>query len=610
MTDQNSSAGAVGAGQPSGQPGSFGPPQAAQQEQTPQQGHIPQQGWPAQGQQQPQQLSSEAARAQVAAAWVRSQPRVGQAAVPALPPRETAPRTESKKEKRERERAARKAAYEQKKAAKQERKKGTSKPTPTAPAPSTATAPAAAAAPATTAAPAPAPAPTPATPAVPAPVSATNPSAAEPPAGAPASVAAPPSTSAPASTPTPASGAEAPSAAGAKAASPARTFDVPKPGGRIPSGGSGGRRTHVALRATLLVTTCVLALGSCSVMGLMVGVSSRTSSAALDASDAARYRLTDFPVQQAASFAEQYASLCLTYSPEQDSERRAKLAQYASAGVDPECGWNGEGSSRALSATWDGTVEELPEYGDHGRYLGIQVRTADGALTELTVPVYVKDLKGGEGMRIAGDVGQMPLPARADVPEVNQNHEVTDEKLADQLKSQVLPGYFTAWGASDATAMARFTTPDATLPATSGLAGRLSKPKVTEVVALVPDNVQGNTPYTYPTGQNVQLRVVVDWGDPQGQTVSRAYRMTVVDTAQGWFIKDIRGGVLDPQGGRADSDRSGSTDSPGSSDSSDSSDPSGSADSADSTPSASGSPSPTGSGTTVQSSKGKRHRAH
>ncbi|MGW2424430.1 conjugal transfer protein [Streptomyces sp. NPDC001709] len=607
MTDQNSSAGAVGAGQPSGQPGSFGPPQAAQQEQVPQQAHIPQQGWPAQGQQQPQQLSSEAARAQVAAAWVRSQPRVGQAAVPALPPRETAPRTESKKEKRERERAARKAAYEQKKAAKQERKKGTSKPAPTAPAPSTATAPAAAAAPATTAAPAPAPAPTPATPAVPAPVSATNPSAAEPSAGAPASVAAPPSTSAPASTPTPASGAEAPSAAGAKAASPARTFDVPKPGGRIPSGGSGGRRTHVALRATLLVTTCVLALGSCSVMGLMVGVSSRTSSAALDASDAARYRLTDFPVQQAASFAEQYASLCLTYSPEQDSERRAKLAQYASAGVDPECGWNGEGSSRALSATWDGTVEELPEYGDHGRYLGIQVRTADGALTELTVPVYVKDLKGGEGMRIAGDVGQMPLPARADVPEVNQNHEVTDEKLADQLKSQVLPGYFTAWGASDATAMARFTTPDATLPATSGLAGRLSKPKVTEVVALVPDNVQGNTPYTYPTGQNVQLRVVVDWGDPQGQTVSRAYRMTVVDTAQGWFIKDIRGGVLDPQGGRADSDRSGSTDSPGSSDSSDSS---GSDGSADSTPSASGSPSPTGSGTTVQSSKGKRHRAH
>ncbi|MGW2489400.1 conjugal transfer protein [Streptomyces sp. NPDC001606] len=608
MTDQNSSAGAVGAGQPSGQPGSFGPPHA------PQQAQAPQAAWPAQGQQapqaQPQPMASDAARAQVAAAWVRSQPRAGQAAVPALPPRETTPRTESKKEKRERERAARKAAYEQKKAAKQERKNGGAK-APAAPAPVSAQAPAVTA-PASVQ-----------TPAAPAPVSAQTPAVTAPaqaqphaPAAQSAASPAPAQTTAPAASPaaTPASPA-APSASAAPSAdkssateaaapAPARSFDVPKPGGRIPTGGSGGRRTHVALRATLLVTTCVLALGSCGVMGLMVGVSSRTNSAALDESDAARYRLTDFPLQQAASLAEQYALLCLTYSPEKDSERRAKLAQYASAGVDPECGWNGTGSSTAVSATWDGTVENLPEYGDHGRYLGVQVRTADGNLTELTVPVYVKDLASGEGMRVAGDVGQMPLPAHADVPEINQNHEVTDEKLADQLKSQVLPGYFTAWGASDATAMARFTAPGATLSATSGLAGRLSKPNVTQVVALVPPKLQGNDPYTYPTGQTVQLRVVVEWGDPNGQTARRAYRMTVVNTAQGWFIQDIRGGLLDPQGGRAD-DGSDSTDpsaSPGATDSSDSSDSTGS------TPSASGSPSP--SGTTVQSTKGKRHSGH
>ncbi|MEU4931447.1 conjugal transfer protein [Streptomyces yokosukanensis] len=558
MTDQNSPAGAVGAGQPSGQPGSFGPPRA------PQQAQAPQQGWPTQGQQpqQPQQLPSDAARAQVAAAWVRSQPRAGQAAVPALPPRDTAPQTESKKEKRERERAARKAAYEQKKAAKQERAKGGGK----APA-------AAVPAPAHVQAQVQAPVPAPASDAVAAPAAATD-------AGTYA-----PSAAAPAGT----------------ARATGRAFDVPKPGGRIPSGGSGGRRTHVALRATLLVTTCVLALGSCGVMGLMVGVSSRTSDAALDEADAARYRLTDFPVQQAATLAEQYARLCLTYSPEKDSVRRARLARYASAGVDPECGWNGQGTSTAVSAVWDGTVEDLSEYGDHGRYLGVQVRTADGALTELTVPVYVKDLKSGEGMRVAGDVGQMPLPARADVPEVNRNHEVLDDKLSAQLKQQVLPGYFTAWGASDGTAMARFTSPDATLAATSGLAGRLSDPNVSDVEALVPDNVQGTDPFTYPTGQAVQLRVSVEWGDTKGETVRRAYRLTVVNTAQGWFIKDIRGGLLDPQGGGADDDQSDATDS---SDSGESSGP------ADSTPSASGAPSPSASGTTAESSKGTRNAAH
>ncbi|MDX3521352.1 conjugal transfer protein [Streptomyces scabiei] len=518
MTDHNSPAGGVGGGQPSGPPGSFGPPQQPQQPQ--------QQAWQAQGHgqppaphqaqpsapqpshAQPQQLPSDAARAQVAAAWVRNTPQAGQAAVPALPPRETRPASESKKEKRERERAARKAAYEQKKAVKEQRKKGGSATAPVATAAST-----------------------------------TAPPAATAPQASPAGN----QTRTPGTRPGTPAGAVAPTVSGTRAA---HDFDVPKPGGRAPTG---GRRTHVALRATLLITTCVFALGSCGVMGMVVGASSGSVTAGIDSDDAAKYRLTDFPTRQAATFAEQYALLCMTYSPEKEADRRENLARYASSGVDSECGWSGEGSSTALSAVWDGTLEELPEYGDRGRYLGIQVRSDDGSLTTLTVPVYVKDLATGEGMRVAGDVGQMPLPARADVPEIDQD-EVVDDALAAQLQEKVLPGYFEAWGASDSTAMARFAAPGATQVATAGLAGRLTDPAVEDVVALVPKNLQGADTYTYGNGQAVQLRVSVTWGGPKGATVSRSYRMTVVNTAQGWFIKDIRGGVLDAEGGRADSD--------------------------------------------------------
>jgi hypothetical protein len=515
MTDHNSPAGAVGGGQPSGQPGSFGPSQ-----------QPPQQAWQAQGQQnpapqqpQPQQLPSDAARAQVAAAWVRNTPRAGQAAVPSLPPRETRPQGESKKDKRERERAARKAAYEQKKAEKEQRKRG-----------GTATA-------ATVAATAHAPTPVVAGRPTPHAPTTSNPTPAPRPTAATAAAAhsAPTQTGAPAQT-TP---------------KPGRDFDVPKPGGRIPGG---GRRTHVALRATLLITTCVFALGSCGVMGLVVGKSSGATTAGLDEADATRYRLTEFPTEQAAAFAEQYAQLCMTFSPDTSSARRTDLARYASAGVDPDCGWSGEGTSKAVSATWDGTAEKLPEFGDHGRYIGVQVRTDDGTLTTLTVPVYVQNLKTGEGMRVAGDVGQMPLPARADVPELDQRDEVVDDALSTQLQQKVLPGYFEAWGASDATAMSRFITPDATLTATTGLSGRMTNPQVGTVVALVPASVQDTDPYAYRAGQTVQVRVVVDWKDAKGVAVSRAYRMTIVNTAQGWFVKDIRGGVLDKQGGRADSD--------------------------------------------------------
>ncbi|WP_149825784.1 conjugal transfer protein [Streptomyces tailanensis] len=528
MTDHNSPAGAVGGGQPSGQPGSFGPPQQPHQQAWQAQGQgqhpaAPHQAQPPAPQPthpQPQQLPSDAARAQVAAAWVRNTPQAGQAAVPALPPRETRPASESKKEKRERERAARKAAYEQKKAAKEQRKKG-----------GTAASPAAAA-------------PQPVAPTANAPASAP-----QPPAAGNHTLTLRTRPTAPAGASASATTGTAPSPAAAKPA-PARDFDVPKPGGRAPAG---GRRTHVALRATLLITTCVFALGSCGVMGLVVGASSGSVTAGLDSDDVAKYRLTEFPTQQAATFAEQYALLCMTYSPETEADRRENLARYASSGVDSECGWSGEGSSTALSAVWDGTLEELPEYGDRGRYLGIQVRSDDGSLTTLTVPVYVKDLATGEGMRVAGDVGQMPLPARADVPEIDKD-EVVDDELAAQLKEKVLPGYFEAWGASDSTAMARFAAPGATQVATAGLAGRLTDPTIDNVVALVPKSLQGADSYTYSNGQAVQLRVGVTWGDPKGATVSRAYRMTVVNTAQGWFIKDIRGGVLDAEGGRADSD--------------------------------------------------------
>ncbi|MDQ0582391.1 conjugal transfer protein [Streptomyces rishiriensis] len=531
MTDHNSPAGAVGGGQPSGQPGSFGPsqqpPQQAwqgqgQQAPVPQPAPAPQQAAP----QQPQPLPSDAARAQVAAAWVRSTPRAGQAAVPSLPPRETRSQGESKKDKRERERAARKAAYEQKKAEKEQRKRGGT----------------------ATAATAPAPAPAPVT------------TAPHPPQHGHHAPAHSSSTMSLRATAAPTTGASAPGAgpvgtgAPGQAASkpaPARDFVVPKPGGRI---STGGRRTHVALRATLLITTCVFALGSCGVMGLVIGKSSGPKTAGLDTADVNKYRLTDFPTRQAATFAEQYALLCMTFSPETASTRRANLARYASSGVDAECGWSGEGTSTAVSATWDGTAEKLAEYGDHGRYIGVQVRTDDGTLTTLTVPVYVKSLTTGEGMRVAGDVGQMPLPGRADVPETDQDDEVVDDALGQQLQQQVLPGYFAAWGASDATAMTRFTTPDASQSATSGLAGRLTTPTINDVVALVPKNVRNTDPYAYPAGQAVEIRVVVDWGDPKGETVRRAYRMTVVNTAQGWFIKDIRGGVLDAQGGRADSE--------------------------------------------------------
>lgn len=316
----------------------------------------------------------------------------------------------------------------------------------------------------------------------------------------------------------------------------------------------------MALRATLLITTCAFALGSCGVAGLVVGKSSvAVQSAALDDEDVQRYRLSAFPTQAAATFAEEYVTLCMTYSAQSADKRRDALSRYASSGVDRDCGVSGQGSQTVRQAKWDGTVEELPEYGENGRYLSIQVKLSSGRTTTLSVPVYVKDLATGSGLRVAGNLGEMPLPSRGSVPVVKQDDEVIDQPLSDQLKSKVLPGYFKAWAASDATGLTRFTTTDASLAATSGLAGALASPDVREVVALAPAGSESGKTIQYGPGQAVQARVTVVWGaegsgskGSPGPTVQRSYRLTVVNTAQGWFIKDIRGGVLDPTGGTAD----------------------------------------------------------
>ncbi|MDT9688406.1 conjugal transfer protein [Streptomyces sp. P9(2023)] len=540
MTDHNSPAGGNGGNQPPVQPGQFGPPNTAagqqqpapqgQQPQPPQQAQqqVPPQapgpyGYPAapaaQGPAAAQQpMASEAARAQVAAAWTRRAPQAvvppGEAAVPALPPRQSpAPGAAgpSKKDRREQAKAERKAAYEAKKAQRESRKRGGA------------------------------------------------------PAATPSAMPVGTSSYAPGGTATPAA-----TPAGAPARTPAgASFDVPAPGGRLPAT---GRNTHVALRATLLFTTCAFALGSCGVVGLAIGKSSDAPTAALDKKDVQKYRLTEFPTRSAATFAEKYATLCLTYDEKTADQRRDELARYATSGVDRDCGWNGQGTQSVTGAAWDGSVEDLPEYGKNGRYLGVQVTLSSGRVTTVSVPVYVANPAAGSGLRVVGDVGEMPLPGRGTAPEVDREGELVDDTLSEQLKERVLGGYFIAWGASDSTSMSRFTTPDATVAATSGLAGALSVPQVEKVEALAPAGTEDGDTITYKYGQSVPVRVTVVWGGArvEGATgeaattqIKRSYRLTVVNTAQGWFVKDVRGAVLDPAGGSGDGGEPGASPSPG-----------------------------------------------
>jgi hypothetical protein len=336
-----------------------------------------------------------------------------------------------------------------------------------------------------------------------------------------------------------------PDTATAAAPGPAsERFDVPRPGGRL----SGGRGTHVAARMTALVTVSLLALGTVGVMAYSAGHPAPVQTGITN-EQVSQYRLTSFPVERAIAFADRYARLCANQNPEQAEQRSQAIARLSSAGVDTTCGWDGKGTQVVAYSVWSGYMEPIAEYPEHGYYIGIQVQLTTGALRTLSVPVWVDDVKSGNGMRVVGDVGTLPQPDQATPPAVKDPLQVDTELSAD-LQGKLFADFFTSWGSSNGTTLTRYVAPGASSTARAGLRGALQSPKVSDVKVLLPRGVAATDGHTWKVDDVTWARVSVQWKTGSAHVTER-YRVQIVLTDQGWFVKDIRAGVPDETGGKA-----------------------------------------------------------
>ncbi|MEU1824272.1 conjugal transfer protein [Streptomyces abikoensis] len=334
------------------------------------------------------------------------------------------------------------------------------------------------------------------------------------------------------------------SQAGRPAARPGDRFDVPRPGGRL----SGGRGTHVAARMTALVTGSLFALGIVGVMAYNAGHPAPLATGITD-DQVSKYRLTAYPVERAIAFADRYARLCANQNPDQAEQRRQAIARLSSSGVDTTCGWDGKGTQTVAYSVWSGYMEPIPEFGEHGYYIGIQLQMTTGALRTLSVPVWAQDLKTGNGMRVVGGVGTLPQPDQASPPEVKDALQ-TDSDLSGDLQGKLFQDFFTAWGSSNGNNLTRYVAPDATKTARAGLRNALQTPKVTEVKVLLPKGVAASDGHKWKVGDTTWARVTVEWKSGDAHVTER-YRVEVTLTDQGWFVKDIRAGIPDERGGAA-----------------------------------------------------------
>ncbi len=341
------------------------------------------------------------------------------------------------------------------------------------------------------------------------------------------------------------------SSATADSAIPVELATIPKPGRS--SRPVGHSRSWVT-RALVVTAPLILIGGVAYSQGVGVGSARVVTPGVLTAPEADRFHLSTFPAAQASGFAAAYLTLCLTHPDPADkiavANRLAGLAQMASAGVAPGCGWKGTSAEPApLAVTWNGAAIAIPAYtAGAAASLGFTVTTADGRTTEATVPVWVSSTGTAQAMRVTGDVTVLPAVAATPAP-TPIAPAVTDASLATAVTPTVLLPFLRAWGASDSIQLGLVLAPSATADARTGLNGYLQHPTIVSARVIV----DSGSPDDYLDGDQVTATVTVDWTTATNAVQRTGYSVVLQRVSGRWRVTDITNAAPDPAGGAAPS---------------------------------------------------------
>lgn len=290
------------------------------------------------------------------------------------------------------------------------------------------------------------------------------------------------------------------------------------PAARTPWAGGGGRWTVWPLRVVLWVA--ILVIGYRGIMAIVLNETPSTTGSTT--TPAAAPAPTRFPVTLAEAYALQFGQVYLNFDPAGAGARQQALAGFippnVSQQMDPQFGWNGEGTARLTSE----------------QVAGINVRsstsavvtllaTVNGKLMELGVPIYSSD----GSLVVSGQPAWLPAPATAQPPSAQA--PATDTSTQNALMTQ-LPAFFGAYATGDQTTLNRYLAPGVSI---SGLNGTVHFGSIASIV--VP---QG--------GATRDITVTVNWllSGQARQGVAQlttTYDMSVVDQQSGkWYVEDIR----------------------------------------------------------------------
>jgi conjugative transposon protein TcpC len=290
------------------------------------------------------------------------------------------------------------------------------------------------------------------------------------------------------------------------------------PAVKTPWRGGGGRWTVWPVRVVLWVA--ILVIGYRGIMAIVLNETPTSTGSAT--TPAAASPSTQFPVTLAEAYALQFGQVYLNFNPGSAGQRQRQLAEFipasASQQLDPQFGWNGEGSERMGS-------EQVAGIDVHSSTTAIVTLLAsvNGKLMELGVPIY----SSGGSLVVSGDPAWLPAPSTVQPPAAQQ--PATDQNAQNALSAQ-LPAFFTAYASGDQTTLNRYLAPGVSI---NGLNGAVRYGSIASIV--VP-----------PGSATRDITVKVNWFLPgqarQGAAqLTATYDMSVVDQQSGkWYVEDIR----------------------------------------------------------------------
>lgn len=302
-----------------------------------------------------------------------------------------------------------------------------------------------------------------------------------------------------------------------------------------------GARKVVLLRRLTAITIIVL------LAVLVINIGKKASRSEVSQMVAAQVAAAggSFPAGDAVMWSAPLIKGFGTYDSKLVDNRAQALAPYVSSGLDPQLGWNGQGSQQVIDMVISSDVHGV---GTNQAVVYATIQIGDGSWRCVAVPVISSHPAGQQTFAFALTSAPTYVPCGyVTVPTQVANATTSnDDTLAKTFQGDLLPPFLAAWAQGDRTNLTRFELPGVVSYGLAGAytgSGPNSRPAVNNVIVPLPNPNDAN-PTTTRTVQFDVTFLALDGHATQTST----YQVGVQQVNGTWYFTGDPAPVVNPLG--------------------------------------------------------------